>query len=437
MWRAMLAIAAGNLGDGESLRLSALQQGFATLGELAVWNATFQQFFLCREQDQLQDLEAITRAFVMTNPEQPALAAGLAYLLAETGRLDEAATQLDRLSADAFSAIRDRNWPISWFLLAQTAVLVGARVHAEELYAQGMPFAELAIFSSIGATWVGTFTLELGSLAALLDRPDAEQHIRTAVDLAKRAGFQPWIHDANLALFRWQRAHGLIGESDAGLLTIHRQASETGLRRIARRAELILGTEKGAPRPASQASMKRSDRVWNITWQGQTTTIPDAKGLMDIAILLRQPSASIRALDLMTRERPPSAGDNLRKEAGQSLERIDREALNQYRLRLRELDGEIAEADRFADTERVHQLRQDREFLLAEIARSVNLGGQPRRERGDVERARKAVEMRVSYAINRLASLDSALGQHFRRSIRTGTACVYEPDPPVEWDVNW
>jgi len=38
-------------------------------------------------------------------------------------------------------------------------------------------------------------------------------------------------------------------------------------------------------------------------------------------------------------------------------------------------------------------------------------------------------------AARRIAAEDAALGEHFRRSVRTGTYCVYDPDPATR--VNW
>jgi hypothetical protein len=182
--------------------------------------------------------------------------------------------------------------------------------------------------------------------------------------------------------------------------------------------------------------MERVGAVWQFAWQGKKAALPDSKGLLDIATLIRQPNTPISAVELMTRDTPaPTAGRTMAPARG--IERIDRQALLQYRERLRELDHEIDEAEEYADLERLDHLRREREFLLAEVSASLDLSGQPRSERGDGERARKAVEMRISSAIKRIAAVDESLARHLNRSIRTGLACSYEPDPPVEWRVAW
>jgi hypothetical protein len=37
----------------------------------------------------------------------------------------------------------------------------------------------------------------------------------------------------------------------------------------------------------------------------------------------------------------------------------------------------------------------------------------------------------------RIASLDTTMGEHLERTIRTGTYCAYMPDPlaPIAWEV--
>jgi hypothetical protein len=56
---------------------------------------------------------------------------------------------------------------------------------------------------------------------------------------------------------------------------------------------------------------------------------------------------------------------------------------------------------------------------------------------GDAERARTTVFRTIRYAIDRASLVEPALGEHMRRSVRTGTLCVYEPDPltPVRWEL--
>lgn len=70
------------------------------------------------------------------------------------------------------------------------------------------------------------------------------------------------------------------------------------------------------------------------------------------------------------------------------------------------------------------------EALAQQLAAAVGVGGA-------VERARQAVTKTIRAAIRRIAAVDAGLGRHLERSVRTGTSCVFDPDPhdPVLWSI--
>jgi len=43
------------------------------------------------------------------------------------------------------------------------------------------------------------------------------------------------------------------------------------------------------------------------------------------------------------------------------------------------------------------------------------------------------VTARIRDAIRRIGQAHPELGRHLDRSVRTGTFCVYDPDPPARW----
>lgn len=75
----------------------------------------------------------------------------------------------------------------------------------------------------------------------------------------------------------------------------------------------------------------------------------------------------------------------------------------------------------------------EREFLIAELAHAAGIGGRTRRMGDDIERARTAVTARIRDAIRRMDRASPVLGEHFRRSVRTGTFCSYDPVVEVRW----
>ena len=87
----------------------------------------------------------------------------------------------------------------------------------------------------------------------------------------------------------------------------------------------------------------------------------------------------------------------------------------------------------FNDTERAARAREERDFLAAELAGALGLGGRERRLADPSERARKAVTMRIRNSIGRIAKVHPQLARHLGKSVRTGTFCSYEPEAPMEW----
>jgi hypothetical protein len=114
-------------------------------------------------------------------------------------------------------------------------------------------------------------------------------------------------------------------------------------------------------------------------------------------------------------------------------EALDAKARAQYRARLEDLEEEVTSADADNDPERASRARAEREFLLAELAAPVGLGGRSRPVLDPAERARKAVSGRIHDALDHVEVSHPALGRHLRRSVRTGTFCVYDPAEPTVW----
>ena len=108
---------------------------------------------------------------------------------------------------------------------------------------------------------------------------------------------------------------------------------------------------------------------------------------------------------------------------------LDAEAKVAYRARLDELAADLAEAQEFNDLERAAMIDAEIDALVTELSRAVGLGGRDRRAASAAERARLNVTRALRSAIDRIAAAHTELGQHFRVTVRTGSYCVYQPDP--------
>ena len=119
-------------------------------------------------------------------------------------------------------------------------------------------------------------------------------------------------------------------------------------------------------------------------------------------------------------------------------ELIDRQALNAYRSRLRDLDEELDEAEAWADEARLSRLREEREALLDQVAAATGLGGRQRRFGSAGERARVAVRKAIAAALARIEQQDPATARLLKDTVNTGATCRYDPDPvrPVTWLLN-
>jgi hypothetical protein len=114
---------------------------------------------------------------------------------------------------------------------------------------------------------------------------------------------------------------------------------------------------------------------------------------------------------------------------------LDAAARDTYRRRIRELDSELAAADRAGDSTAASKAHQERQALIGELRRATGLAGRPRRASANAERARVNVTRTLHAAIDRITTAAPIAGAHLNASIRTGTLCRYQPAPggPARW----
>ncbi|MGH2736867.1 MAG: transcriptional regulator [Actinomycetota bacterium] len=218
----------------------------------------------------------------------------------------------------------------------------------------------------------------------------------------------------------------------------------------------------GAPTPDSRASQpegpsagdgdsapavsvfSREGDYWSVIFEGRTIRLRDLKGLRYLSRLLVHPGREFHVMDLVVGERGAQANGSVSPElrlsssipadAGELLDAAAKEA---YRRRLAEIDEDIAEARAIGDAERAARADLERDFLVGELSRAVGLGGRDRRADSASERARASVTQAVRHAMARIREHNPELGNHLDSTVRTGTYCVYLPDPrvPAAWKV--
>ena len=203
---------------------------------------------------------------------------------------------------------------------------------------------------------------------------------------------------------------------------------------------------------SNQRIFRKEGGFWTISYKGQTIHLKDSKGLQYLALLLQHPGREWRAIDILRHFIHPSPDaiaqvyskipqEELEEEhltladLGDAGPMMDARAEHQYKCRLRELQAELAEAERCNDLERTSQARGEIDFITQHLKAASGLGGRERRIGSSAERARTSVTKAINTALNKIGKASSALGHHLSKSISTGLICSYTPDPddPICW----
>jgi hypothetical protein len=205
--------------------------------------------------------------------------------------------------------------------------------------------------------------------------------------------------------------------------------------------QLLATSSPGAREPGESAMLfRREGDYWTIAFAGKVVRMRDAKGLGYLARLLRHPHREFHVLDLLAGDAPRASGTAREgglvaatPDAGAVL---DASAKIAYSERIAELEGEIEQARRWNDVERVARAEGELDALTRELAGALGLGGRDRRAASDSERARASVSKAVRSSMRRLEDRHPELGRHLSLAVRTGTFCTYDPDPgvPGTWD---
>ena len=396
------ALLEGRFRESERLAAEAtrLAPGAAAPGLLAI--------SALREQGRVAEAEILARGFLADHPDDDEGLALLGALLADLGRDGEARRQLDVLAG------RHRR-PVVTALAAEMVAALDSPVHAEALH------DPLVMHDGAFAGCHGSVFRHLGLVCHVLGRWDeAEAHFDLALAANEAAGAPVLVahtrrHYAALLRARgedddWDRAIDLLAQAAA----IYRRL---GVDRLAEEAEVVLRRSQDMA-PAAEAGdgpnvFRRAATGWDLTYRGERASVPDTPGLRHVAALLAADGRPLHAVDLVDSYVEAALGDQVETE---------------YRARLAEVDAQLVVADPLAAA----LARAERDFLRAELA--VLASGRPPAQVGDT--ARRLVALRIRTCIDDLEGVLPTLARHLRRSIRTGTFCMYEPERPERWKMG-
>jgi DNA-binding SARP family transcriptional activator/tetratricopeptide (TPR) repeat protein len=246
VWRAMLALLDGRLADADRLAADALSAGIMPEGVTAPQYYAIQLLGIRREQARMGELEVAARELVARNPLRMAWRSGLATLLCDTGRHDEAREVLAAMAEEFAAVPPDGDWMITIALLADVAADLEDAEHAASLYELLVPYRDSNVVIGHAAICFGSVARYLGRLALTVgDRDLALEHLRQAVDSS--AAMRAPVH---LAHARLDHAAALGAGGDwSAAHTLIEQAAETAsvleLPLVARRAESLAAMRGG------------------------------------------------------------------------------------------------------------------------------------------------------------------------------------------------
>jgi hypothetical protein len=182
-----------------------------------------------------------------------------------------------------------------------------------------------------------------------------------------------------------------------------------------------------AVEPHAPLTLALEGEFWTVTSPaGRTFRLKDSLGLQYLARLVAEPGREIHVLELV---RGTGGPDEAVADGGDAGELLDDEARAEYGRRLEDLRESLAEAESFGDTARASNVREEIDFLAAELGRAVGLGGRARRAGSAAERARSAVQRRIKNALERLGEAAPELAPFLSKAVRTGNYCIYRPPP--------
>lgn len=419
------------------------------------------------EQGRLGELREAWKGIVEQFPQAGFARGWLCLADAELGREDDSRRGFRSQVEELPGLPRDGLWLPTVAVASLAADQLDDADAAAIVYPLLLPYAGRAIVIPMPhpVMCFGSASLYLGLLATVMSHWEvAVDHFESALRANTRMEAT-----AFLARTRYEYARMLIRRGRAAdrslALSLLDQAEATSRvlgmaalsRNCARLRELLAGTAVAAEQAEATATpeaggknvFRKEGDYWTVVYEGSLVRLRDSKGLRYLARLLADPGREFHVIDLegeQSRGAPAVSGPGQRSAAaelevrpdlGDAGKLLDARAKAEYKARLQELEAELEEAEAWADPERAARAREERDLLVAELARAVGLGGRDRRAASHAERARLNVTRAIKAALTNIDRSQPALGRHLRSTIRTGTYCSYSPDPriPIDWNL--
>ena len=307
--------------------------------------------------------------------------------------------------------------------LAFVAATTGDAATAARIYDRLLPFRNRLVIFGGAVVAMEPVSCYLGLLATTLGKfDDAIAFLSRAIALTEQIGALPFLANSLEAHATALEARGHPGDPESA------SASRRRARSIAERLGMAALLARMAP-PADEWRLTRDDGDWLLTAGAEQVRLRDSRGIHYLRALLAAPGRDMPALVL--------AGHGGSLVAPGSEPVLDDAARRAYRSRLTELDADLDRADQAGDPARAERAETERQTLLAELRRTTGLGGRPRVNSPEAERARVNVTRTLRATLDLIAERAPNAAAHLQASIRTGRMCRYQPAAggPARWSV--
>jgi hypothetical protein len=373
--RALMANMRGEFEVAQELTTEAIERSYAVHGSMSQLIADGQRFLQQRTLGRHLDAEPFLRHNADSVPLMRRWRCMLALVLAENGRVDEAHAELDKLAAADFRDFpRDAPWQFAMSLLAELCTMLDDAPRARLVYDLLVPYEGRNVIS-LGAAYLGPVARYLGMLAMTIGEDErALGHLETARSAAERTGARPT---------------AVLTALDAAEVLVRRGADGDAARGVA----LVQSV-------AAEAARLRMD--------GAVARVADLRARLAQGGEGAPAHAAAPPLARLHR----SSDVWLLEHGGRRLHLQDAKGLRQLAMLLASPEAAIPA------------------LVLDGVGQSTSTQV--------AERARINVTRAIRAALRRIAELEPQLGGVLERTIRTGTACVYRPEPetPLKWDVR-
>jgi hypothetical protein len=427
----MLAIRAGRFGEAESLATLCAKSGAAAGDVDNEWWSGAQLVTIRWYQGRLAELLPVlhdrVHSPVFSAVDNSSVAA-LAVAAVLSGDRRTAASSLAALCGRDLAALsRSSSWLVTMNGIVEAAYLLEEADVAAQAYDLLRPYAALPMVGSLGVTCFGSAQQALGLASITTGRLDlAIDHLGAAVKHNLALAHWPAVVSSRQRLAQAYVLRGEPGDAEAARHELDKAMSEATALSLpvpdGSGSGSFPGSFPDAVGPFAQCH--RVGRNWRLAWRNRSVTVADSIGMLHLAVLIANPRQEVKAADLVSGLAMLSSVAGPGETAHPVL---DREAIGEYRGRLKRLEAEIDQLESADDPDRAAHARAERDWLVAQLAGASGFAGRTRSFPDQEERARVAVGKAIRRALVRIAEEDAVVGEHLRQTVRTGVRCSYWP----------